>query len=106
MAEQKIGNLEYFDLINVLCKNRDLIGEAYSRGLPLGFYDKNTVERIESLRDCGVLNQDLKLCEAFRKALDEVGKGREVEQFSTGGMRDIVDRYRDWHHPNDHAKNA
>jgi hypothetical protein len=77
------------------------INEAYSRGLPRGFYDKNTIERIEILLKIGVLNQELKLCDAFRKVLAEVAKGGDIEQFSEVDIKSIVDRHREWYRPND-----
>ena len=68
-----------------------------SRGLPTGFYDKATVQRIETLRDIGVLNYELKVGEALRKVIDEMAKGRSVGDFSVEDIKSVVDRYREWY---------
>jgi hypothetical protein len=87
-----------FDLISVLCECRDLIGDAYSRGLPLGVFGKETAEKIEKLMNLNVLDRrspaSIQLCERFRSVLDDVASHRV--EFSVDDMKCLANRYSEW----------
>jgi len=93
-------NPEYFDLINVLYECRDLISEAYSRGLPTMVSGEENAEKIQKLMNLNVLDRastaSIQLCKNFRSVLDEVATRRHVDQFSIEEIRCLADRYSEW----------
>jgi hypothetical protein len=91
---------EYFDLINALYECRDLISEAYSRGLPIMVSGKENAEKIEKLMNLNVLDRastaSIQLCKGFRSVLDEVAARRHFDQFSVEDIKCLADRYSEW----------
>jgi hypothetical protein len=99
-TEPKMQNAEYFDLIDVLHECRNLISEAYSRGLPTGMFGKENAEKIEKLMNLTVLDRasptSIQLCKRFRSVLDEVAARRHADQLSVEDIKCLADRYSEW----------
>jgi hypothetical protein len=91
----EIGNSEYYDLVKALHEDWVLIGEAYTIGLPTGFFTQAQVRQITFLREVGVLEPNMRTMTApFRKVLTEAFEEQSDKQAI---ISRIAVRYREWH---------
>jgi hypothetical protein len=77
---------QYFDVLQLLHQCRDIIGEAQSRGLPTGFFRKDTARKIDALMLQDIIDRyspaSLKLSAQFRSTLDSIAPGQDFQDFS------------------------
>lgn len=91
MTLQEMPISEQLDCAIVLFKYIDFIKEGYFRSL------SPSSKAVTLIKLGGILNGDGTLCEDFRKVLDNVIDGREIEQITIDDVKKIASRYQEWH---------
>jgi hypothetical protein len=88
---------EQLDVAIVLFHMRDVIAEAYLRGLPTGMYSTSEANRIDALLACKcVLSADLRLCDRLRPALEHVLGERHIGELTIDDCKAVAAQYREW----------
>jgi hypothetical protein len=92
-----VDTASQYDLADLIGEHRDIITEAYRRGLPSGF-DADTGPRIPRLGEIGILDSRWhKLATSFEAVMLDVAAGRDVEKLEAADFLRIAARHSEWY---------
>ena len=91
--KRRLSNPKYFDLICLVHKYWGALADYYTRGVA-NVVDQKGYDAINALTRAGILNQQMKVDENWRRAIAEVSNGRAASQLSDDDVKHVVDV---WH---------